>query len=170
MIMSEAPISRKDEEKIFGLNVITSNFQKISFDDLRLHNRQKENSIELIYSPLCELIRTNKTLFLKNEVKEKVIFISHSSWECSGKPKCISGLNITVFIKLIYADKDSSLIELIYNPFSGVFFPNFYIYKDYTKNLLPEIGFYWDEKNKKLRLKKDVLIKLEKHLNNLYDN
>ena len=170
ILISDSPISRKDEEKIFGLNDITSNFQKISFDDLSLSNKSKDASFELTYSPLCELMRINKTLFLRKEVKEKVVYISHSSWELSGKPKCVSGLNITVFIKLIYADNDSSLIELIYNPFSHVFFPDFYIYKGRTKNSLSEFGFYWDKQNQKLRLKKDVLIRLEKHLNSLYDN
>ena len=170
-IMSDTPISREDEKKIFGLNNTTSNFQKILFDDLRISNNEpKETSSELIYSPLCELIRINKTLFLKKDVQKKLIYISHSSWECSEKYKCTSGLNIIVFVKLVYVDRDSLLIELIYNPFSGVFFPDFYIYKGDSRNSLLEIGFYWDKQNQKLRLKKDVLIRLEKHLNNLYNN
>ena len=95
----------EDEKKIFGLNDISSELQERLLE--RLANIQEGKPPKLIYSPLCELIRINKTLFLEKEIKEKIISISHSSWECSENPKCVSGLNIVVFVKLIYADKDS---------------------------------------------------------------
>ena len=87
-----------------------------------------------------------------------------------GNPKCVSGLNIVVFVKLIYADKDSLLIELSYNPFLKAFSPDFYIYKGNGRNSLLENGFYWDKENQKFCLKKDIVIALEKHLKNLYKN
>lgn len=167
-LTSDTPITFEDEKKIFGLNDISSELQKRLLE--RLANIQEGNPPKLIYSPLCELIRINKTLFLEKEIKEKIISISHSSWECSENPKCVSGLNIVVFVKLIYADKDSLLIELSYNPFLKAFSPDFYIYKGNGRNSLLEIGFYWDKENQKFCLKKDIVIALEKHLKNLYKN
>lgn len=167
-ITSGTPITFEDEKKIFGLNDISSELQERLLE--RLANIQEGKPPKLIYSPLCELIRINKTLFLEKEIKEKIISISHSSLECSGKPKCVSGLNIVVFVKLIYADKDSLLIELSYNPFLKAFSPDFYIYKGNGRNLLLEIGFYWDKENQKFCLKKDILVMLEEHLKNLYNS
>lgn len=167
-ITSGAPITFEDEKKIFGLNDISSELQERLLE--RLANIQEGKPPKLIYSPLCELIRINKTLFLEKEIKEKIISISHSLWKCSGNPKCVSGLNIVVFVKLIYADKDSLLIELSYNPFLKAFSPDFYIYKGNGRNLLLEIGFYWDKENQKFCLKKDILVMLEEHIKNLYKN
>lgn len=167
-ITSGTPITFEDEKKIFGLNDISSELQERLLE--RLANIQEGKPPKLIYSPLCELIRINKTLFLEKEIKEKIISISHSSWECSGKPKCVSGLNIVVFVKLIYVDKDSLLIELSYNPFLKAFSPDFYIYKGNGRNSLLEIGFYWDKENQKFCLKKDILVMLEEHIKNLYKN
>ena len=167
-ITSGTPITFEDEKKIFGLNDISSELQERLLE--RLANIQEGKPPKLIYSPLCELIRINKTLFLEKEIKEKIISISHSSWKCSGNPKCVSGLNIVVFVKLIYADKDSLLIELSYNPFLKAFSPDFYIYKGNGRNLLLEIGFYWDKENQKFCLKKDILVMLEEHLKNLYNS
>ena len=167
-ITSGTPITFEDEKKIFGLNDISSELQERLLE--RLANIQEGKPPKLIYSPLCELIRINKTLFLEKEIKEKIISISHSSWKCSGNPKCVSGLNIVVFVKLIYADKDSLLIELSYNPFLKAFSPDFYIYKGNGRNLLLEIGFYWDKENQKFCLKKDILVMLEEHIKNLYKN
>lgn len=167
-ITSGTPITFEDEKKIFGLNDISSELQERLLE--RLANIQEGKPPKLIYSPLCELIRINKTLFLEKESKEKIISISHSSWKCSGNPKCVSGLNIVVFVKLIYADKDSLLIELSYNPFLKAFSPDFYIYKGNGRNLLLEIGFYWDKENQKFCLKKDILVMLEEHIKNLYKN
>ena len=167
-ITSGTPITFEDEKKIFGLNEISSELQERLLE--RLANIQEGKPPKLIYSPLCELIRINKTLFLEKEIKEKIISISHSSWKCSGNPKCVSGLNIVVFVKLIYADKDSLLIELSYNPFLKAFSPDLYIYKGNGRNLLLEIGFYWDKKNQKFCLKKDILVMLEEHIKNLYKN
>lgn len=167
-ITSDTPITFEDEKKIFGLNDISSELQKNLLE--RFIYKQERNPPKMIYSPLCELIRINKTLFLEKEIKEKIISISHSSWECSGKPKCVSGLNIVVFVKLIYVDKDSLLIELSYNPFLKAFSPDFYIYKGNGRNSLLEIGFYWDKENQKFCLKKDILVMLEEHLKNLYNS
>ena len=81
-ITSDTPITFEDEKKIFGLNDISSELQKNLLE--RFIYKQERNPPKMIYSPLCELIRINKTLFLEKEIKEKIISISHSSWECSG--------------------------------------------------------------------------------------
>lgn len=137
-IKSDLPISLEDEAKIFGkIESYATLPNRLGKDLASLHSPGIFESPQQ-YSPLCELLRLNRELFLPDIIAKTQVYISPSSWEYSNISKKYgdsSGPYISVFIKLIHANDNTTLMQLSYNPIAHVFCPDFEIYRD-GKNLL----------------------------------